>query len=172
VLETALVGAVAAGALLPRIVTFEVALLGGAQADLPRARLAALEREFDLFSSAYDAAEAPPTPVALALPSAADSPKDVSFFPAIPTPALLGPAASAPSKGHGPSDLGPLSSLARGNFSTSSDYIVFFLIPWSLPPRYLPFRPSPRCTRPCLLLSAAALQRYAACHRTLVRPCL
>jgi hypothetical protein len=126
VLETALVSAVAAGALLPRIMTLEVALLGGAQAGLPRARLAALEREFGLFSSAYDAAEAPLTTVALALPSAADSPKDVSFFPAIPTPALLGPAASTPSKGHGPSDLGPLLSPARGNYSTSSECIVFF----------------------------------------------
>ena len=128
-LETALVGAVAAGALLPRIVTFEVALLGGAQADLPRARLAALEREFDLFSSAYDAAEAPPTPVALALPSAADSPKDVSFFPAGPTSALLGPAASASSKGHGPPNPGPPSPSTIGDFSTSSDYIKTILIP-------------------------------------------
>jgi hypothetical protein len=102
------VGAVAAGALLPRIATHEVALLGGAQAGLPRARFAALEREFGLFSSAYDAAEAPPTLAALALPSAADSPKDVSSFPTSPTPALLGPAASASSNGHGPPNLGPL----------------------------------------------------------------
>jgi hypothetical protein len=46
VLKTALVGAVAAGALLPLIATLEVALLGGAHVGLPRARFAALEREF------------------------------------------------------------------------------------------------------------------------------
>jgi hypothetical protein len=115
---------VAAGALLPRIAaTLEVVLLGGAQVGLLRARLAALELEFGLFSSAYDAAEAPPTPAALALLLAADSPKDVSFFLTSPTSALLGPAASASSKGHGPTNHGPTSPSARGDFCTSSDYI-------------------------------------------------
>jgi hypothetical protein len=126
VLETALVGAVAPGALLPRIVALEVVLIGGAQSGLPRARLAALEREFGLFSSAYDAAEAPPTPVALALLSATDSTRSASPFPASPTPALLGTAASASSKGHGPPKFGLPSPSARGDFSTSSDYIDFF----------------------------------------------
>jgi hypothetical protein len=115
--ETALEGAVAAGAQLPRIATLEVALLGGAQAGLSRAHLAALERVFGLFSSAYDAAEAPPTPPALALPSAADSPKGLSLFPASPTSALLGPAASASSKSHGPPNPGP-PSLHRGKIDS------------------------------------------------------
>jgi hypothetical protein len=47
-----------------------------------------------------------------------------------------------------------------------------FLIPWSLPPRSLPFRPSLRRTRPGLLLPTAALMRYAARHISLVGPYL
>ena len=122
-LEQALVGAVTAGGMVPRLADLEAAWLQEASAGAVRVRFAALESELGMPSSDSDAALAPPTPAPLAPPSAIVSPNDVSLFPASPADAFLGLAAGSSPKSPGAPTPGYPSSSARGDFSTLSDSI-------------------------------------------------